>query len=124
MNTLNKFFLPVAGMVSMAGFASAEYAWDVLRPLSDVAISIDFLTRLIVLALSLAIFLVSYKAYKRVQDRKFLFITIAFGLFTLKWLLKALDLFISPGIFFNDSSENVFELLILASLFYALFKKH
>ena len=34
----------------------------------------------------------------------------AFFLFAVKWLLKVLDLFLSPGTFLPDASENIFEL--------------
>ncbi|MDP2974008.1 MAG: hypothetical protein Q8N60_03070, partial [Candidatus Diapherotrites archaeon] len=62
-------------------------------------------------------------AFKRSKSRKLLFVSIAFTLFTVKWALKVVDLFFSPGEFFNRAAENIFELLILASLFIAIFRK-
>ncbi len=97
--------------------------WDFLRDVTQQAIAIDFITRVIVLVLSLAITAIALLAFKRSKSGKFLFVSIAFTLFTVKWALKVVDLFFSPGEFFNRAAENVFELLILAALFIAIFKK-
>ncbi len=117
-----RFFL-----ISLVFFIPSVFAeghlWDFLRPAAEMAGSYDFFTRVIVLVLTLGLAGVSFLAYNKAKSQKLLFVLIAFGLFALKWLLKVLDLFISTGAFFSDASENVFELLILASLFYALFVK-
>ena len=97
--------------------------WDFLRPLADQAYTIDFATRIIVFILSMAILAVALLAYKRSKSRRLLFVSIAFLLFGVKWALKVLDMFISPGEFFNRAVENIFELGILASLFIAIFRK-
>lgn len=97
--------------------------WDLLRPIIDQAIIIDFGTRIIVFLLSMALFAISVLAFQRSRSNKFLFVTIAFLLFAAKWALKVVDMFISPGEFFHRAAENVFELAILASLFMAIFKK-
>jgi len=97
--------------------------WDFLRPLTDQAISLDMATRLIVFALSLALFAVAILAFRRSRSNKLMFVSVAFLLFAVKWALKVVDLFISPGEFFHRAAENVFELAILASLFMAIFKK-
>ena len=97
--------------------------WDFLRPLTQEAIQVDLYTRVIVFILSLAIFAISIIAFKRTRHNKMLFISIAFFLFAAKWALKLVDLMISPGEFFHRAAENVVELLILASLFIAIFKK-
>lgn len=99
------------------------YPWDFLRPFSDAAMQFNPEIKLIVFLLALGMFVLSVSAYKKTNSRKFLFISAAFFLFALKWLLKVLDVFVSPGAFFPDSSENVFELLIFASLFLAIFRK-
>lgn len=96
-----------------------DFLWDVTRQ----AIAIDFITRVIVLVLSLAITVIALLAFKRSKSGKFLFVSIAFILFTVKWALKVVDLFFSPGEFFHRAAEDVFELLILAALFIAIFKK-
>jgi hypothetical protein len=64
---------------------------------------------------------IAVKAYFKNKSRRLLLIGGAFFLFAVKWFLKILDLFVSPGWFLPDASENVFELLILALLFVALF---
>ena len=97
--------------------------WDFLRPVTDLAVNIDLITRVIVLVLSVAMFAVALLAYRKNKSAKLRFVTIAFFLFALKWALKVTDVFLSPGDFFNRPAENVFELLILASLFIAIFKR-
>ena len=97
--------------------------WDFLRPLIDNAVEIDFATRIIVFVLSVAIFIISVLAFRKSRSNRMLFISAAFFLFALKWALKVLDMFFSPGEFFHRASENLFELFILASLFLAIFRK-
>lgn len=98
-------------------------ALEPLRFLSTVAASTDMSTRFIVFLLSLAIFIIALLAYRKTRTRRMAFVALAFLLFAGKWGLKVLDLFLSPGNFFPDTSENVVELLILASLFIAIFRK-
>lgn len=100
-----------------------SYPWDALRPITDFAVSVDPFVKIIVFLLALGMFVLSFVAYRRTSSKKFVFVSAAFFLFALKWLLKLFDVFVSPGTFFSDSSENVFELLIFAALFLALFKK-
>ena len=97
--------------------------WDFLRPLIQGAANIDFATRIIVFALSIALMSVSLIAYRRSKSKKLAFVSLAFTLFAVKWALKVIDLAVSPGEFFHRAAENVFELAILASLFMALFRK-
>jgi len=97
--------------------------WDFLRPVSDFAVRADPVVKLIVFLCALAMFFLSALAYNRKKTKNLLFISLAFLFFALKWGFKILDIFFSPGVFFADSSENVFELLIFASLFLALFRK-
>jgi len=97
--------------------------WDFLRPLVDQAANIDFATRIVVFLLSAAILGIALMAFRRSKTNKMLFVSLAFLFFAAKWAFKVLDLFISPGEFFNRVAENIFELLILASLFLALFRK-
>jgi len=97
--------------------------WDFLRPLIDNAVELDLATRIIVFVLSVAIFAISALAFRRSKSNRMLFISAAFFLFALKWGLKVLDMFISPGEFFHRAAENVFELFILASLFLAIFRR-
>lgn len=110
-------------MNSIFLLAQQTQVWDFLRPLVSAAEDYDLYIKAIVLLLSLGFLAISLMAYLRTKSRRFLFVTAAFGLFSLKWLLKIVDLAISPGYFFSDPVENVFELLIFVSLFLALFKK-
>lgn len=107
---------------------SAEYSapaqpWDLLRTAIGTAETIDLVTKGIVFALSLAIAGIAFLAYRKHRTRKLLFVTMAFSLFAVKWLFMIADLFVSPGAFFSDPAQNVFELLILAALFIAIFRK-
>lgn len=97
--------------------------WDFLRPLSGLALQFDPFIKGIVAVFALAMFLVAFFAYRKNPSKRLLFVALAFLFFFLKWLVKLLDLFFSPGTFLADSSENVFELIILAFLFFAVLKK-
>lgn len=95
--------------------------WDFLRPLTEMAYSFDSITRFLVLIFALVLCFIALKAYFKNKSRRLLLIGGAFFLFAVKWFLKVLDLFLSPGTFLPDASENVFELFILGFLFVALF---
>jgi hypothetical protein len=99
-----------------------EYFWDFLRPFTVMAAELDPYIKIIVFLLVLGLFFISYLAYRKNKSKRLLFVSVAFALFAFKWLIKLVDIFISPGIFLADSSENIFELLILLSLFIALFR--
>ena len=99
------------------------YIWDVFRPVADAATKLDPVIKSIVFLLAIAMFFLSLSAYFKTKSRKFFFISAAFFLFAVKWGIKIFDVFLSPGTFFSDSAENVFELLIFASLFLAIFRK-
>jgi len=99
------------------------YFWDFLRPLTDLAFEYDPAIKIIVLLLAFGIFVISFLAYQKAKSKKLLFVSIAFLLFALKWLVKVFDIFYSPGNFLSDSSENVFEFFILVLLFLAIFRR-
>ncbi len=109
--------------VSLIPLAFAKGPWDLLRPVVSMAYSFDNITKFLVFIFSLVLFFIAVKAYFKTKSRRFLLIGGAFSLFAFKWLLKILDLFLSPGTFLPDASENVFELFILVFLFVALFFK-
>ncbi len=94
-----------------------------LRVLSDFAKEFDLITSVLTFLLSLVLLVVAVKAYKKNPSKKFLFVSLAFALFSVKWILKIFDFFLSPGKFFADASENVFELFLLGALFLAIFGK-
>ena len=99
-----------------------EYFWDFLRPLTITAAQLDPYVKILVFLLALGLFIIAYLAYAKNKSKRLLFVSVAFAFFAIKWLIKLVDIFVSPGLFLADSSENVFELLILASLFIALFR--
>ena len=100
-----------------------QYFWDFLRPLTDLAIQFDPIVKILVLLLAFGMFIVSLLAYRKSKSQKIMFVSIAFFLFALKWLVKVFDIFFSPGSFLSDSSENVFEFFILILLFLAIFRR-
>jgi hypothetical protein len=97
--------------------------WDFLRPITNYAVGFDAFTRVLVLILSIALFVVSVLAYRRTKSRKLMFVTIAFFLFAAEWSLMVSDIFLSPGDFFHRAAGNLFELGVLICLFMAIFKK-
>ena len=94
---------------------------DPLRTLTNDVAQFDFITRLVVLLVSLALAFVAVRAWKRGSNETLQWIALAFLLFSLKYLLKMLDLFVSPGYFFTDAAENVIELLALGVFAYVIF---
>jgi len=98
--------------------------FEPLRTATNIAQQFDFYTKFVVLFIAIILSIIAFLAWrKKKESKRFLLLAIAFGLFAGKWLLKVLDLFFSPGQFFADAASNVFELLILGSLFGALFFK-
>ena len=121
---MKKLLLPAFLLLnSLSVFAEETHAWDALRPVSDLAQGIDLPVKILVLLLAFSIFIISALAYSKSKSKRILLVSFAFLLFSLKWLVKILDLFYSPGDFLSDSSENVFELGIMLSLLIALFYK-
>lgn len=110
-------------IISSVHVFAQENAWDALRPIARFAFEFDFPIKLLVLLLATAIFIISLLAYSKSKSKRILLVTIAFFFFALKWLVKIMDIYISPGEFLSDSSENIFELIILVSLLVALFYK-
>ena len=80
-------------------------------------------TLFLVFFVSLALALISYSAYNKKRSNRLFFIALAFFLFTLKSALKLIDNFIIGNYSYIGISIQTLELLILLSLFYAIFKK-
>ena len=97
--------------------------WDFLRVSTSTAQVINPIVVWVVMLISLGLFTISIIALKKKGSQRLLFVGGAFGLFFLKNLLGLVDLYISPGIFMNFAVQGVFDLLILASLFIAIFRK-
>lgn len=100
-----------------------EYFWDILRPINEAAISFGIYLKPVLLIVSLALLVIAIMAYNKNKSKRFLLISTAFFFFAAKWLLKTIDIFVSPGIFFSSAAQDVFELIILGSLFGALLWK-
>lgn len=102
---------------------SQVYVWDSLRPFENISESLNTITTIVLLMLSLALFYISLRAFDKKTSPQFLLLTVAFGLFALKFLVQAIDIFYSPGNFFSPAAKNIFDFLVLAALFASLIKK-
>src|SRR3989338_6989755 len=101
-----KVHMLLISFLSFLPFAFAESRpWEFLKPLSDFAVSASPIVKPIVFLFALALFAIAMLAYLKTKSKKMLFITIAFGFFAVKWAIKLVDLFASPGFFFSDASE-------------------
>lgn len=103
-------------------FAQAQ-PWDFLRPLNNAAEALNEFTTWVVFLLSVTLTVIAVLAYRKKQSKRYAFIAFAFVFFSLKWLLKVIDLYLSPGHFFNWAGGTIVELVIFACLFIALFKR-
>jgi len=107
-------------MLSTMVFAAP---WDFLRPVVGVAEGLDVVVSFVVLLVSLAIAAIAGMAVRKKKSRRLWLVFAAFGLFFVKLLLNFVDLYMSPGRFMNNAILGVFDLLILAALFLAIFRK-
>jgi len=96
--------------------------WDILRPAVEAAIEIEIITKTFVLVLALLFAFIAVKAYLKKKSKRVMYVTSAFVLFALQALLQVIDLFYSPGYFFNPAAQAVAQLFIIALLFMAIFK--
>jgi len=97
--------------------------WDFLRPLDQFAVSISGPIEIVVFVISVFIFAISLMAYFKAKSRRLLFVSAAFFLFMVKWLLQTVDFFVSPGLFFSVPSQGIVELVIMLLLLIAMVKK-
>ncbi len=81
------------------------------------------LTLFIVFVVSLALSVISYSAYNKKKSDRLFFVALAFFLFAIKATLKVIDNFVIGDYSYIGISIQSLELLILLSLFYAIFKK-
>lgn len=102
-----------------------QYPWEFLRPLAESAAGLGFYINILVFLLAAAMFIIAVLALRKTGSSRLKFVALAFFFFALKWGIKILDrnFGMSPGDFLSDASENVFELTILALLFFAIFRK-
>ena len=116
-----KKILPILFVLVLASGAFAAQVWDPLRSVTEAADTFNTPIKMLVFLLAAAIFAISLLAYSKSKSKRILLVSLAFLFFSLKWLVKIIDIFYSPGNFLSDASENVFELGILLSLLVALF---
>ncbi len=114
-------------LIALLQFGSLVFAedkpWDMLRPVSDSAKSLELPIGILALLISLGMTIVAFLAYRRQHTRRFLFLLGAFGLFSLKWVITIADLFVSPGDFFSRASSAILDVLVLALIFLAIYHK-
>jgi uncharacterized membrane protein len=97
--------------------------WDFLRIPIELASTINPIVIGLLVIVSLIVMLISLIALKKRKTQKIAFVSLAFILFFIKAVLVLTDLYFSPGIFMNFAVQGFFDLLIVASLFMALFRK-
>ena len=110
-------------LLVILGEGSQLYVWNSLRPFENASESLNTFTTLVVLVLSLGLFYISLRAHDKKPTSQFLLLSIAFGIFALKFLIQSIDIFYSPGYFFSPAAKNVFDFFVLAALFASLIKK-
>ncbi|MCX6803433.1 MAG: hypothetical protein NTY48_02570 [Candidatus Diapherotrites archaeon] len=117
-----RFFSLLVCFVSI--FAGAFAApWDALRGPAQAISVIEPVIVWLMLIVSFVLFVIALLAVRKKFSTTLLWVGIAFGLFFIKSLLVVLDLYVSSGDFFNYSIQALFDLLIVGSLFVALFRK-
>ncbi|MDO8625737.1 MAG: hypothetical protein Q7R47_06655 [Candidatus Diapherotrites archaeon] len=112
----------LVGLIFWAENTQAPF-WNSLRPLEGLAESLNLWTTIIVFLLALGMLYISAGAYQKNHSKRFLFLVLAFGIMTAKFAVKLIDHFYSPGEFFSSASQNVFDLFVLAALFWAIIRK-
>jgi len=89
----------------------------------DSVFSFYDITLVLVFIVAAALSIISYKAYSKKKNERLMFVAGAFFLFAIKAALKLIDNFILGNYSHIGISIQTLELLILLSLFYALFRK-
>ena len=77
----------------------------------------------VVFFVSFALTIISYMAYGKKRSDRLFFVALAFFLFAVKAALKLIDNFVIGDYSYIGITIQTLELLILLSLFYAIFKK-
>ena len=97
--------------------------WDFLREPTVWVGVIEPITLWGLLIVSALLFGIAILALKRKSSSKLGYVAAAFGLFFIKSFLMVVDVYFSPGDFMNKAILGFFDLLIMAGLFIALFRK-
>lgn len=107
-------------LIGIEGIASGHFH---LQPGGrDHVFTFYDITLILVLFVTIALASVSYIAYAKKKSDRLFFIALAFFLFALKSGLKIIDNFLTGDYSYIGISIQTLELLILACLFYAIFK--
>jgi ABC-type Co2+ transport system permease subunit len=119
---MNKLFLTLLGLMAYCSVVLAA-PWDVLRePIAEVGkLSPIFIWVLFIV--SVVLLFISIKAMNKKKSERLAWVTAAFGVFSIKAFLIMADMYLSPGNFMNSSIQAFFDLVIMVSLFVALFRK-
>jgi magnesium-transporting ATPase (P-type) len=122
---ISGFVIGIAILVLLVVWAAGSqlYIWDSLRPFEDASASLNTVTTVVVLLLSLGLCFISFRAYEKKPTSQFLLLSAAFGIFFLKFLIQTIDIFYSPGNFFSPAAKNVFDFFVMAALFASLLKR-
>lgn len=123
-DAMKMLLLYLISVLLAPAFAAAEngsYAWDALRPVSDVAVQLDAPIKWFVLLLSAALFVISLLAYAKSKSKRILIVSFAFLLFLVKAVIKVADIYFSPGAFFSYAADDAADFLIMLSIFMAIF---
>jgi hypothetical protein len=125
LNTKALFFLAflLASLFLPEWVFAQDKPWDSLRLVTELAHAFSEPIKWLNLILALVLLAVSLFAYKKNRSQRFLFVSLAFLFFAIKWGLVVLDIYVSPGSFLGDASQNVFEFFIFLFLVLALFKR-
>jgi len=117
-----KRILTILLTVLVSSFAFAE-PWDFIRaPAAEVG-QLAPIFNWLLLIVTAVLLTISVLALRRTSSKKLKWVTAAFGLFFVKALLVVIDNYISPGVFMNYAIQSFFDLLIVGSLFIAIFRK-
>ncbi len=112
-------------LFSIIAFCSTVFAapWDFLRAPAGAFWYVEPIVLWVLFFAALIVFVIAIKAVSKKHSNKLKLVAAAFGLLLLKAILLLLDMYVSPGNFFNYSIQSFFDLLIILCLFAALFRK-
>lgn len=111
-----------AGAIAFVSYQKTMPGYDA-TPLKESLSGIDKFSQGLTAIIALAMLVISAAAYKRIPDKKFMLVMLAFAVFALKAVLKFADRYFVPGYLVIDSIESLMDLGVLALLFLALFRK-
>ena len=96
--------------------------WDFLREPIQIISLIEPVTAWLLVIVTGIVAFIAYKAYARSTSQKLKWVLVGFALFFAKAVLLVIDLYFSPGNFMNPAIQSFFDVLVVGSLFVALFR--